>query len=312
MVQTGSHPGYEEIHCHRFGRRGAFHAREQDAVVVEEPLEMRLGGTPVVTVMRTPGHDRDLALGLFHSEGWIRSLRDIEGLVLCSQSEAEAEPAAPEALPASTSSDAVPFEGVGETWASEIGNVVDLLPAEHVRRPATSPERRPVMASCGVCGKRTIEEVLALVDERHRGALRGAGLRLRAADITRFPAILLDHQTLFKRTGALHGAALFDREGTVLIVREDVGRHNAVDKVIGWSLLEDRLPLSGCILQVSGRVSFEIVQKAYLAGISIILAVSGVSTLAASLAADAGITLVGFLRGDSFNVYSHPERIQRG
>ena len=269
MVQTGSHPGYEEIDCHRFGRRGTFHAGDQDAVVVEEPLEMRLGGTAVVTVMRTPGHDRDLALGLFHSEGWIRSLRDIEGLVLCSQS--EAEPAAPEALPAATSSDAVPSEGVGETWASEIGNVVDLLPAEHVRRPATSPERRPVMASCGVCGKRTIEEVLALVDERHGGAVRGDGLRLRAADITRFPAILLGHQTLFKRTGALHGAALFDREGTVLIVREDVGRHNAVDKVIGWSLLEDRLPLSGCILQVSGRVSFEIVQKAYLAGISMIL-----------------------------------------
>ncbi len=291
MLKPTSDSGFAEIRCHRYGRNAD---GDRDAVIVEEPLELRANGTAVVTVMRTPGHDRDLALGLLHSEGQIDSLRDVGRVALCGHRERD-----PHDLP-STPEPAI-----------ESGNVVDVRLAEHVAPPSPSRTRLMSSSSFGVCGKRTIEEVLAPTAgaQRPRGA-RADSLLCPSAVIVALPDTLRAHQTLFEQTGSVHGAALFDPRGRPLVVREDVGRHNAVDKVVGWAFLREKLPLSELVLQVSGRVSFEIVQKAYRAGIPMITAVSGVSTLASELATQAGITLVGFLRDSSFNVYCHPERIR--
>ena len=304
MSESASAYGFAEIRCHRYGADPD--GDDRDTVIIEEPLELRVDGAAVVTVMRTPGHDRDLALGLLHGESWIDSLRDIDAVVLCGRRARHALDAL-DALdgkaPDATSRPGNVFES---------GNVVDVRLADHVP-PPPSVRPRLAMSSCGVCGKRTIEEVLGLT----RASLRSSpapspGGPLRSSDvIARLPAVLREHQTLFERTGSVHAAALFDHRGRPLVVREDVGRHNAVDKVIGWALLGGALPLSDVVLQVSGRVSFEIVQKAFRAGIPMVAAVSGVSTLASELAVRAGITLIGFLRGGSFNVYAHPERLSR-
>ena len=293
--------GYETIAVRRFPDRG--HGTEDhDAVVVEEPLEMRLNGDAVATVMRTPGHDRDLALGFFLAEGIIDQLSDVASLAVCGRSDGEESAVGGQLRPT-------------EVLQDIRQNVVDL------RAPGVAPRHEhrsfPVSSSCGVCGKRSIDEVLALIPTSESGRLEQPGdltgkrppIQIPAERLKTLPEILRAKQDLFRVTGGLHGAALFTLQGECLVVREDVGRHNAVDKVIGWAFLEKRLPLSQQILQVSGRVSFEIVQKAYRAGIPMVTAVSGISTLAASLASQAGVTLVAFLRGESFNVYSHPGRI---
>ncbi len=295
MLDPRSDSGFAEIRCHRYGWSDD---GGRDAVIVEEPLELRMNGTAVVTVMRTPGHDRDLALGLLHNESLIDSLRDVSSVALCGHRERAPQLAALRDLPSTPES------------AIESGNVVDVRLAEHIAPPPSSQTRLAAMSSCGVCGKRTIEEVLALTpDSQSPPGARTDALRCPSAVITALPDALRAHQTLFEQTGSAHGAALFDPRGRPLVVREDVGRHNAVDKVVGWAFLAGKLPLSEFVLQVSGRVSFEIVQKAYRAGIPMVAAVSGVSSLASELATQAGITLVGFLRGASFNVYCHPERI---
>jgi FdhD protein len=278
--------GLRSVPCRR--RPGAGDLAERDHVVVEEPLELRVRGTAVATLMRTPGDDIHLALGFYFGEGWISSALDVGSLAVCGR----------------------PEHGGEE-------NVIDLLPAAGASVPAASPGARlvPAFSSCGVCGKRTIEEVLASRRPpgwaRSPAAPEGAAT-FPASTILALPGRLRERQGIFRATGALHAAGLFSTDGEALRVAEDIGRHNAVDKVVGWALLEGPPTLSRVGLQVSGRASFEILQKALRAGIPLVAAVSGVSSLAVDLAEEAGVTLAGFVRGDSMNVYSHPHRIRAG
>ncbi len=277
-------PSSRVVPCSRAADGSSVLADSSDVVVVEEPLELRVDGRAIATLMRTPSDDRDLALGFFFGEGWIESPSDVMALQICG-SAAE---------------------------ASEANNVVDLRPRPGLRPPATGEDRMVSTSSCGVCGKRTIDEVFALApraDSTRLDSRSGAPLRIPRSSFAFFAERLRAGQEVFASTGALHGAALFEGDAC-RVIREDVGRHNAVDKVIGWAFLNERLALDRCVLQVSGRVSFEIVQKAYRARIPVISAVSGVSSLAIDLAERAGITLVGFLRGTSFNVYSGAERLE--
>jgi len=252
-----------------------------DWVVVEEPLEIRAGGpgqaaVSVAVTMRTPGRDFELAVGFLRTEGLI----DAEDRVV-----APAEPASPSGL------------RVGRSC-----NIVHVLLA----RPFDgSALKRNFFAtsSCGLCGKATLEQVAVRCGAVAPGPVVGR------STLIGLPDALRGAQEAFDRTGGLHAAGLFDAEGTLLAVREDVGRHNAVDKLVGRAFLDGELPLSGRVLLVSGRTSFEILQKAAVAGVPIVAAVSAPSSLAVSVADRLGITLVGFLRGPSFNVYTHPERI---
>ncbi len=294
--------GMSVVRCRRTSVCGATDKR--DAVVVEEPLELRVSGVAVATLMRTPGSDLELALGFFLTEGWISSLSDVGSIALCARTGTEARPR--------------PGEHSNEE------NVVSLIPAEgarQLRSTAEAPRLQPATASCGVCGKRTIEEVLALspfAPSAGRKEPAGGGGLFPGTPAAVFsprvllslPQKLLAEQRIFHATGALHAAAIFDASGELLAAAEDVGRHNAVDKVIGRSLLAGLAPLSRHTLHVSGRVSFEIVQKAYRAGIPMVAAVSGVSSLAVELAERSGITLAGFVRGDAFNLYAHGERVR--
>jgi len=273
------HPGSRRAPCRRIERGGS--ARLTDAIVIEEPLELRVDGEAVATIMRTPGSDRRLSAGFFLSEGWISGPADIGSIALC-----------------------------GARGPKDGENVADLIraPGASPAAPWAAVRSLAATSSCGVCGKRTIDDVLGAV----RGARKLRGRRRElfpAGTLLAIPAALRKRQVIFAATGSLHAAGLFTPSGDLLMVEEDVGRHNAVDKVIGWALLERDLPLRGAGLQVSGRVSFEIVQKAHRAGIPLVSAVSGVSSLAVDLAKRAGITLVGFVRGSSLTVYTHPERI---
>lgn len=249
---------------------------ESDFVAGEEPLELQLGATPLAVVMRTPGHDEELALGFLLTERVVQRAEDVASVHPCSVV------ARPEA------------DGNVVRALLRDGVVVDL---ERLRRNLYAS------ASCGICGKATLENALAAappLDDPARFApsfFVGLPERLRAA------------QAGFERSGGLHAAALVDSEGGLLVVREDVGRHNAVDKVIGFAARAARLPLTGHVLLVSGRISYEIVQKALAARIPVVAAVSAPSSLAVQLAEAAGIALVGFLRGRSFNVYGARERV---
>ena len=301
--------GSRQVDCHR--RDGQKLAPTSDTVIAEEPLELRVDGTALATIMRTPGHDQELALGFFFSEGWISSRVDVGSLACC------ARETSAQAAPDSTTDSAATASP-----ETPLGNVVDLLSPEGRRHEAPT-QRLPVSSSCGVCGKRTIDEVLArtpLVEPTAAPAAPPDGVPAQSpaaenttmrfsSTILGLPAALQARQVLFDKTGSVHAAGLFRSDGKNLVVREDVGRHNAVDKVVGWALLEGAFPLSGVVLQVSGRTSFEIVQKAHAAGIRIICGVSGVSSLAIELAERASITLVGFVRGTDFTVYTHPDRL---
>lgn len=242
-----------------------------DPVAVEEPLEIRVSGRAVAVVMRTPGHDRELAAGFLVTEGILRVRDDLLDLVRCRAVE-KGEP--PE-------------------------NIIDavLRPKAHVdwarltRHVFTS-------SSCGICSKASIEAV------RTRCAPLVAPLAPRRAVIAGLPAALREVQGAFAATGGVHGCALFSIDGHLELAREDVGRHNALDKVIGRAFLDGGLPLAGRILMVSGRVSFEIVQKALAAGIGCIAAVSAPTSAAVELAVEAGMTLAGFVRGERLNVYA--------
>ncbi|MEN8159020.1 MAG: formate dehydrogenase accessory sulfurtransferase FdhD [Myxococcota bacterium] len=256
---------------------GATRLTARDRVAHEEPLEIQLAGTPLAVVMRTPGDDLELVTGFLVTERVVESLEEVESVRTCN-----------------------------ETPSSEAeGNVVRVTLAPGVR-PDLERLRRNQFASssCGVCGKATLENALATAPPLEDG------LRMSAAALTGLPSHLRATQPVFDETGGLHAAGLFDGEGRLLVAREDVGRHNAVDKAVGWAARAGRLPLTGTVLLVSGRASFEIVQKALAARIPIVAAVSAPSSLAVSLADAAGIALVGFLRGPGYNVYSHPERIR--
>jgi FdhD protein len=250
-----------------------------DTLVVEEPLEIRLDGSPLSITMRTPGSDFDLAAGFLVSEGVVSEAAQLTAIRYCA--------------------------GAAEDGANTF-NVLDVTLAPGVPRPDTSLERNfYTSSSCGLCGKASLDAVRT----RARWPVADDGLRIGVPVLTALPDRLREAQRVFDRTGGLHAAGLFTAGGELLALREDVGRHNAVDKLVGWALRSGRLPLRETVLMVSGRASFELVQKAWMAGIPVMAAVSAPSSLAVELAAEAGMTLVGFLRGTSMNVYSGRDRV---
>ncbi|WP_406690052.1 formate dehydrogenase accessory sulfurtransferase FdhD [Saccharopolyspora sp. ID03-671] len=260
--------------------RGDKRSQRPDTLAAEEPMEIRVGGRPLTITMRTPGHDFDLAAGFLVSEGVVRSGSDIAGIRYCL--------------------------GTAED-GSNTYNVVDVLLAAGVAAPDASLERNfYTTSSCGLCGKASLDAVRTTSTWQ----VADDPLRLDADVLAELPDKLREAQKVFDSTGGLHAAGLFTHDGELLGVREDVGRHNAVDKVIGDAVRADRLPLRETILVVSGRASFELVQKAIMAGIPALAAVSAPSSLAVELAADAGLTLTGFLRGDSMNIYTGTHRLE--
>ncbi|KAA9089678.1 formate dehydrogenase accessory sulfurtransferase FdhD [Microbacterium radiodurans] len=274
--------------------------RRPDTLAVEEPLEIRVGGTALSVTMRTPGHDVELAAGFLAGEGIIAAGADVRSAIHCGG------PGTP-GLSGTSGAVDVPTATPAAAASENTYNVLDVTLAPGVAPPAPEVARNfYTTSSCGVCGTASIEQVAKIA----RFDVSADAVRIDAAWLARLPDELRAGQQVFDKTGGLHAAALFDAAtGELLVLREDVGRHNAVDKVVGWAVLADRLPASATVLQVSGRASFELVQKAAMAGIPVLAAVSAPSSLAVALAASAGITLVGFSRGRSLNVYAHPERI---
>ncbi len=254
----------------------------EDTVAVEEPLEIRLGDVPFSVTMRTPGDDFDLVAGFLVSEGVIWEPGQLVSLRFCAGE---------------------------DEFGRQTFNVVQAQLRPDVEPPDTGLARHVyTTSSCGICGTASIEAVRKSSHFAPDAPVPGAplvGVELLAS----LPEKLRQRQKLFDRTGGVHAAGLFSAAGELLCLREDVGRHNAVDKVVGWALREGRLPLNSTVLQVSGRASFELVQKASLAGVPILAAVSAPSSLAVELAESSSLTLVGFSRGSSLNVYSHPERV---
>jgi FdhD protein len=247
-----------------------------DGVAHEEPLEIQVGGTPLAVVMRTPGHDRELALGFLLGEGVVASAAELASI--------RHETVSPDPAAA--------------------GNVIRARLRDESRLDLEALRRNVyISSSCGVCGKATLERALATAAPLEDAA------RFPAKVLYELPERLRAAQTGFAETGGLHAAALFEPSGRLLVAREDVGRHNAVDKVVGWAAEQGRLPLAGCGLLVSGRISFEIVQKALGARIPLVAAVSAPTSLAVRLADAGRVALVGFLRGRGFNVYGAGERI---
>jgi FdhD protein len=241
-------------------------------------MEVRVNGASFAVIMRTPGADAELAAGFLLAEDVIRSTDE---LLLVEQCEDTDE------------------EGRGNTLNVTVTGEAEGRLAERLT------DRRQVMmtASCGLCGRRTIESLRSRVSQVE------GHWQIAAAIVSSLPAKLREAQSVFERTGGLHAAGLFDRDGRLASIAEDVGRHNAVDKIVGRRLIAGALPLDESILVVSGRTSYELVQKALLAGIPFVAAVSAPSSLAIQLAQESGITLCGFVRGDTFNVYAHAHRI---
>ncbi|MDP9404515.1 MAG: formate dehydrogenase accessory sulfurtransferase FdhD [Actinomycetota bacterium] len=259
----------------RVGAGGA--RRAFDAVAGEEPMEVRVDGTPVSVTMRTPGNDFELALGFCLTEGILEDPAEVAAIRYCGD----------DGRPAGTY------------------NVVDVR--RRVPAPLDGRLRRNVYttSSCGVCGTTSIDAV----GKRARGDVGEDHVRVEASVLASLPDRLRDQQRLFDRTGGLHAAALVTAGGEMRCVREDVGRHNAVDKVLGWAASRGELPLRGHLLVLSGRVAFEIVQKAAVAGVPVVAAVSAPTSLAVDLAASVGATLVGFIRGGTMNVYTRSDRV---
>lgn len=254
-------------------------AARPDTVAAEEPLEIRVGGRALAVTMRTPGNDFDLARGFLVSEGVVATQPEIAAIRYCA---------------GATANGANTF------------NVLDVSLAPGVAPPDPSVERNfYTTSSCGLCGKASLDAVRAT----SRWPIGDAGVRVTPERISSLPGALRAAQRVFDSTGGLHAAGLFTPGGELLCVREDVGRHNAVDKVVGWALGNGRLPLSAAVLMVSGRASFELAQKAVMAGIPVLAAVSAPSSLAVDLAREVDLTLVGFVRGVSMNVYSGAARL---
>ncbi|WP_300678796.1 formate dehydrogenase accessory sulfurtransferase FdhD [Nocardioides sp.] len=252
--------------------------RRPDTLAVEEPLELRIDHRSLVVTMRTPGADVDLAHGFLLGEGIIGGGADVITAQHCFDSDL---------------------------------NVLEI----QLGPEATPPTRQRTFvatSACGVCGKESIEDVRRQTRWPLTAPTPQTAPLVAATTVLRLPDLLREAQAVFDKTGGLHAAGLFTAEGTLLAVREDVGRHNAVDKVIGWAVREGLTPLHEVILMVSGRASFELVQKAVMAGIPVLAAVSAPSSLAADLAEETGLTLAGFVRGSGMNVYTWPERIDTG
>jgi FdhD protein len=253
--------------------------RKDDFLAAEEPLEIRIGESPLSVTMRTPGHDVELAAGFLFTEGLVQRREQI-----------------------------VALENVTSDDDGKRGNLVHAELSSDAL-PDFDKLRRHFFAasSCGICGKASIDAVRSRL-------LRIPNPDFRVAPnlLVSLPEALRSAQDVFERTGGLHAAALFDSGGKLLIVREDIGRHNAVDKIIGWAVLNDRIPLSDCVLLVSGRGGFEIIQKAIVAGIPVVASVSAPSSLAVQLARELRLTLIGFLRGNRFVVYAGDDRVAKG
>ncbi|MGC2174746.1 MAG: formate dehydrogenase accessory sulfurtransferase FdhD [Acidimicrobiales bacterium] len=251
----------------------------RDTLAGEEPLEIRVDGTSLAVTMRTPGADFDLAAGFLVSEGVVSKKDELVAMRYCA--------------------------GKGDDGVNQF-NVLDLTLAPSVAPPDESVARAFfTTSSCGLCGKASIDAVRT----RSRFDVHDDPLKVSSKVLASLPAQLREAQQVFEKTGGLHAAGLFDSSGGLLVLREDVGRHNAVDKVVGWALREDKLPLRETILLVSGRASFELVQKAAMAGVPMLCAISAPSSLAADLADEIGVTLVGFLRDPSMVVYAGAERV---
>jgi FdhD protein len=251
--------------------------RRSDTLAVEEPLEIRLNGEPYLVTMRTPGNDIDLVRGLLYSERIITDRSDIVLARYCA--------------------------GSGPDGANTY-NVLDVTLAPQISAPAAVRRNVVTTSACGICGATSIDQVL-----RESPYPRDPELQVAAELVLSAPTRLREHQRAFDQTGGLHAAGLLGLNSEMVCVREDVGRHNAVDKVIGWAIEQQLLPLRHTILAVSGRASFELTQKAVLAGIPVLAAVSAPSSLAAELAEEAGLMLVGFVRGQTMNVYTHSDRM---
>ncbi|WP_060654273.1 formate dehydrogenase accessory sulfurtransferase FdhD [Rhodococcus pyridinivorans] len=250
-----------------------------DTVVVEEPLEVRVDGTALAVTMRTPGSDIELAQGFLLTEGIITGRDDIAAIRYCNST---------------------------DDTGRNTYNVLDIDLAPGIALPEVGLERNfYTTSSCGVCGKASLDAIR----QRTRHSPAHDPVVVDPTVLSVLPETLRRAQRTFDRTGGLHAAGLFTDTGELLTLREDVGRHNAVDKILGWAVEHRRLPLRRTILLVSGRASFELTQKAVMAGIPILAAVSAPSSLAIDLAHDAGLTLIGFLRGDTMNIYTHPNRV---
>jgi FdhD protein len=254
---------------------GGATSERTEALAVEEPLEIRLAGRRFTLTMRTPGHDEELAAGFLFAEGFINDAAELGEIRRVRGRKGALEP-----------------------------NAIDIVlnvPADGLR--ARLKRNFVMSSSCGVCGKTSIDSI------RRRVTSPGGSARVAPAVLLALSEKLRAGQRVFAATGGLHGAAIFSLDGTIIAIREDVGRHNAVDKVIGYALTNAMVPLAQHIMMVSGRLSFEIVQKAAAAGVPILAAVSAPSSLAVELAEEIGTTLVGFLRDGSFNIYTRPDRI---
>jgi FdhD protein len=266
----------DEVREHRaLTWRGGKASQLDEQLAVEEPLEIRLAGRRFTLTMRTPGHDEELAAGFLFAEGFINHPRELGEIRRVRGRKGAPEP-----------------------------NAIDIVlnvPADGLR--ARLKRNFVMSASCGVCGKTSIDSIRRRVEPPLDSA------RVASATLLTLSERLRKGQRIFAATGGLHGAAIFSLDGAMLAIREDVGRHNAVDKVIGYALTKEMLPLSHHLMMVSGRLSFEIVQKAAAAGVPILAAVSAPSSLAVELAEEVGTTLVGFLRDGSFNIYTRPDRV---
>ncbi len=250
---------------------GDRHDAFEDRLAVEEPLEIRLGDEPLAVTMRTPGHDIDLAAGFCLTEGIVVHADELESITPC----AEAQP--------------------GNVVLVELTDEALSRRREHVAR---ARREHYLSSSCGLCGKRSIDRI----HQRLPWSIRG-DFRIERGVIEQWPRVMREAQSTFERTGGLHAAGIFSAAGEMRVLREDVGRHNAVDKAIGHQLMLGRVPLEGDALLVSGRASFEIMQKAAMAGIALVAAVSAPSSLAVDFAQKVGQTLIGFLREGRMNVY---------
>ena len=268
--------GHDEIREHRTLRwRAGKTSQNDEQLAVEEPLEIRLGGRRLTLTMRTPGHDEELAAGFLFAEGFINDASELGEIRRVRGRRGAPEP-----------------------------NAIDVVlnvPADGLR--ARLKRNFVMSSSCGVCGKTSIDSIRRRVEPPSDSA------RVSPATWLALSELLREGQRVFAATGGLHGAAIFNLDGTMVAIREDVGRHNAVDKVVGYALTNAMLPLSRHLMMVSGRLSFEIVQKAAAAGVPILAAVSAPSSLAVGLAEEVGTTLVGFLRDGNFNIYTRPDRI---
>ena len=269
------------------GSAGPSAGARADLLAVEEPLEIRIGGQPLTVTMRTPGDDIDLAAGFLFTEGLLSPAIDLRQIRMCDENVADAT-----------------LEVADLPSAAEVQRATD---ARRAQQSAQERAQRNFLttSACGVCGKESIDAIRV----RSRYDLTADQTQVSPAVLAGLPDRLREAQRVFASTGGLHAAGLFTTDGSLAVLREDVGRHNAVDKVIGWALRAGRLPLTGHILMVSGRASFELVQKAAVAGLPVLAAVSAPSSLAADLAEETGMTLVGFLRGNSMNAYTGLQRL---